>query len=61
MKGAAGKKAGVPHKGKSTGKKKKVEESRGRRSGMPHEGKGTARGVEKEFVGGFKEESRMVL
>ena len=61
MKGAAGRKAGVPHKGKSTGKREEVEESRGRRSSMPHEGKGAARGVEKEFVGGFEEKSRMVL
>jgi len=60
-KGAARRKAGIPHKGKSAGKGKEAKESRERRSGMPHRGKGTARKVKKKFVEGLEEESRVVL
>jgi len=56
MKGAARRKADVPHKGKSAERRKEVEESRGR-SGTPHRGKGAAKRMEEEFVGGTKEES----
>jgi len=61
MKGTAGKEAGMPHKGKSTGKGKKAEESGRKWSSAPYKGKGAARRVEKEFMENIEKESEMVL
>jgi len=60
MKSAARERTGVSCQGKGAGRREKVEENRGR-SGTPCQGKHAARRVKKEFMGGFEEESRVVL
>jgi len=55
-KGAAEEEAGVPCKGKSVGRRKKVEESRRKCGGVPYKRKCTARSGKEKFIGDAEEE-----
>jgi len=62
IKGTAREEAGMPCKGKGTGRRKEVEKSRGERSGMRGQTtRSTAKRMEKELVGELEKESRVIL